>query len=800
MFRVIPEGPAFREHVLLKDGQGLLLRAATPADVGLVEAFTRRVSRESLRLRFMASVSEVSRKTIESLCSGDFGERGCLLASVLEGDSERVVGLGNYLAVGDGRSAELAFLVEDEFQGRGISSLLLERLAGIAAAQGYVEFSAEVLPENQVMMKVFADSGFVVHRVWGADAVHVELPVTGASAQRERAELRERLAVASSLAPVLRPRVVAVIGASREPTAIGNMVFRHLLAAGFTGTVYPVNPQASSVHGVRAYASLADLPEPIDLAIIAVPAEAVQEVAEHAVQRGARGLVVMTAGFAEAGPDGLARQQRLVELVRAHGVRLVGPSCLGFMNTSPDVRLNASLGPTLAERGRVGFFSHSAALGLVILEYAQTRGIGFSTFVSAGNRADVSGNDLLQYWLEDADTDIALLYLESFGNPRRFARVARRVGAKKPILCVKGARSRAGWRAAAARSGLPSAGESEVEALFQQTGVIRAETLDEMFDVAVLLTHQSLPPGNRVAVIANSAGVTTLLADAADANGLTLGGPALVNLGAFTTPERYEEAVSSALAHPEVDAVVVAYACVGECQPERVTAAIGDAADRVVSAGGIDKPVLVCIMGAHGTVSSVSGGNRRVFPAYRFPEAALRALGRVARYAAFRRRPPDTVVWHEGVDAAAARREVQAALAEVDSDEPVKLAPAVTARVLRAFGIGIEETDDRDWVLAIRVRPDPLFGPLIELSLPGGSAVERITPLTTNDVAEALEAIGAPRQGAVAETIGRVSQLVEELPWVWSLEVLVTAKPAASLTRWTEVTVRRVVSGEASRR
>ena len=795
MFRVIPEGPAFREHVLLKDGEGLLLRAASPADVGLVEAFTRSVSRESLRMRFMASVSEVSRGTIEGLCSGDFSERGCLLATVVEDAAERVVGLGNYVSVGDGRTAEIAFLVADAFQGRGISPLILERLAGLAAANGYVDVNAEVLPENVAMMKVLTDSGFVVHRVWGADTVHVELPVTGAAAQRERAELRERLAVASSLAPLLRPRVVAVAGASREPAAIGNMIFRNLLAAGFTGTVYPVNPQASSVHGVRAYPSLTEVPEPVDLAIIAVPAEAVQEVAEHALERGARGLVVMSAGFAEAGPEGAARQQRLVDLVRAHGVRLVGPSCLGFMNASPEVRLNASLAPTLAARGRVGFFSHSAALGLVILDHAGTRGIGFSTFVSAGNRADVSGNDLLQYWLEDADTDMALLYLETFGNPRRFTRIARRVAARKPILCVKGARSRAGRRAAEARSGQPGTQEAEVEALFHQTGVIRAESLDEMFDVAVLLAHQPLPRGNRVAVVANSAGVATLLADAAEVNGLVLGGPGLVNLGAFTSPERYEGAVKAALDHGDVDAVLVAFACVGECQPEKVTAAIGSAAHRAEVEGGVGKPILLCIMGELGAVPVVSGGHRRVFPAYRFPESAPRALARVVRYAEFRRRPPDRIVWYETVDAAAGRREVQAVLADAGDDTPVTLTPDAAARVLAAFGIAAEVGAETP--LTVRVRPDPLFGPLLEVSRPGGPVVERITPLTVNDVNQVLESVGAPCDGALAETIGRISQLVEELPWVWSLECSVAAAVVAA--RSVALTVRRVASGEASR-
>jgi acetate---CoA ligase (ADP-forming) len=797
MFRVIPEGLAFREHVLLRDGLGLLLRAAVLADVEAVTAFTHRVSRESLRLRFMASMAEVPKAMIDALCSGDFTDHGCVLAVIGEDGAERVVGLGNYVATGTGRAAEIAFLVEDAFQGRGISTLILERLAGLAAANGFVEVEAEVLPENQAMIRVLNDSGFVVHRVWGADTVHVELPVGGAAAQRERAELRERIAVASSLAPLLRPRVIAVVGASRETNSIGNMIFRHILSGGFAGTVYPVNPQAASVHGVRAYPSVSELPEPIDLAVIAVPAEAVQEVAERAVKAGARGLVVMTAGFAEVGPEGAARQKQLVELVRAHGVRLVGPSCLGFMNTSPEVRLNASLAPGLAPLGRIGFFSHSAALGLSILEHARERGIGFSTFISAGNRADVSGNDLVQYWEEDADTDIALLYLETFGNPRRFTRIARRVGAKKPVLCVKGARSRAGRRAAEARSGQRGAGESEVEALFRQTGVIRAETLEEMFDVAVLLAHQPLPRGHRVAVIANSAGVTTLLADAADANGLVLAGTGLVNLGAFTTPDRYEQAVSAALEHPDVDAVLVAFACVGDCQPEKVTAAIGNAVHGVEAVGGVDKPVLVCVMGAQGTVSAVSGGNRKVFPAYRFPEAAPRALARVVRYAEFRNRPVDRFVLYEGVDPAAARQEVLAALADATDDEPVALGGEAVSRVLASFGLPV--TPEATAALAVNVRPDPLFGPLLVASVPSFRSIERITPLTANDIGQVVETLGLESHAGLAEAIGRLSQLVEELPWIWSLEVAVAGGATPTLAPPAAMTVRRVTSGQASR-
>jgi len=417
MFRIIPEGLAFKEYVLLKNGQGVLLKPATPDDITLVEDFMSRLSQDSLRMRFMAAVAQVPRQVIEDLCNGDFIESGCLLAITGEGQEARVVGLGNYIGTGAGRSAEVAFLVDDAYQGRGISTLLLERLAGLAAANGYIELEAEVLPDNHPMLGVFKSSGFQNHQVWDSDTVHIELPVTGAAAVWERADLRERIAVANSLVPLLKPNAVAVIGASRNASAIGNMIFTNILSAGFRGTIYPVNPQAASVNGVKAYASMEEIPEEIDMAVIAVPADKVQKVAAKAITAGAKGLIVVTAGFAEAGEEGAERQRRLIELTRAHGVRLIGPSCLGVMNTDPEVRLNASLAPELALSGPAGFFSHSAALGLVILDHAREKGVGFTGFVSAGNRADVSGNDLLQYWEEDPNTKLAILYLETFAIP-----------------------------------------------------------------------------------------------------------------------------------------------------------------------------------------------------------------------------------------------------------------------------------------------------------------------------------------------------------------------------------------------
>jgi predicted CoA-binding protein len=303
----------------------------------------------------MGAVSYVSRSTVEFMCGGDPGDRLSLLAIVGQSPEARVVGMGTYTSIGVGGRADVAFLVQDEFQGRGISTLLLERLAGIAAGNGFSGFEADVLYENQAMMNVFRDSGFEVQQAVDGGSIHVEFPVGGLAVLRERAELRDRIAAAHSLAPLLRPRSVAVVGASRDPAAVGSMIFRAIVLVNFSGTVYPVNNQTASVHGVRAYASPQELPEPPELAVIAVPADRVLEVAGEALRAGAKGLLVVTSGFAESGAEGSARQKDLVELVRSHGARLIGPNCLGLMNTHSDVRLNASLAPAMAPSGRLGF-------------------------------------------------------------------------------------------------------------------------------------------------------------------------------------------------------------------------------------------------------------------------------------------------------------------------------------------------------------------------------------------------------------------------------------------------------------
>jgi acetate---CoA ligase (ADP-forming) len=626
------------------------------------------------------------------------------------------------------------------------------------------------------MMNVLKSSCFEKHRVWSSDTVHIELPVNGAAALWERADLREKIAVANSLVPLLRPKVIAVVGASRDSSSIGNMVFRNILTANFNGTVYPINPQAVSVNGIKAYSSAKELPEPVDLAVIAIPAEKVLEAAEELIQAGTKGFVVVSAGFADTGAEGIKKQKKLVDLVRAHGVRLLGPGCLGLMNTDLDIRLNASLAPKIMPPGQTGFFSHSAALGLVILDYAREKGVGFTTFVSAGNRADVSGNDLLQFWEEDQNTKMAILYLETFGNPRRFVRIARRMSYKKPILCVKGARSLAGQKTVEAKSGMHSVGNLEVEALFHQTGIIVAPSLEDIFDIAVVLSNQPLPRGNRVNIIANSSGMATLFADACEMNDLVIEEPGVIDLGAFTMPENYETAVKNSLIHDKVDSLLVGFACVGDCNVEPFADAIRKGVSSAEGITGIEKPVLLCLMGATGIISLVDTSenkNKRKFPTFRFPELAVNALGKIVRYVDFRRQPLGKLAWYEDVKADEARRLINYILSEQTSTQQiVELNKDSAQQLLKNFGIeNIDIKPSNSKTYKIRVKPDSLFGPLLEIKGQGTNTILRITPLTDRDLEEVMHEINIEKESGIGQVVGRISQMIEEIPWLWELEV-----------------------------
>ncbi len=652
--------------MVLADGGVVRLRALGPEDGPRLLELAQRLSDESLYYRFFTHWRPSSDREVSRFLDLDYRERVALVAE-LDGS---VVAVGRYMWEAERNSAEVAFVVEDRHQLRGIGTILLEHLAAIARSNGIDRFHAATLWDNRKMLDVFRNAGYQVHRSRDKGVWDIEFGLDESA--NEAIFARERAAEAASVERILAPRSVAVVGAGRRPGSIGNTVFRNIIAGGFTGVVHPVNPAATSVAGVRAYPDLGSIPEPVDLAVIVVPASAVLTVVEQAGEAGVEGIVVVSAGFAEIGAEGATLQNEVVRAAHRYGVRLVGPNCVGVINTAEEIGLNATFAPDQPVRGRVGFASQSGALGLAILDVTRELGLGLSSFVSLGNKADVSGNDLLQYWAEDPATDVALLYLESFGNPRKFSRIARRFTRKKPIVVVKSGRSTAGRRAAASHTAALATSDVLADTLFRQAGIIRANTLEEMFDVARLLAHQPLPVGRRVAIVGNSGGPGILAADACAGAGLDV--PELsattqaelaealtpgaatsnpVDLIASGSARDYETALRIVIEDDAVDAVLLIYTDVITTSP----LAIADAVSRVIE-GGTTKPIVASFLSGeigHDIAATAPDGTSRRVPIFRFPEAPAIALGHAARLGDWRQRPVGAVPAQAGIDVTAAR-------------------------------------------------------------------------------------------------------------------------------------------------
>lgn len=641
--------------VVLRDGSTVRMRPVDTSDLPGLEKFLEGLSSESRLLRFFSGGVDI--KQAAYLAAHPERDAGYAVVATT-GPDDRIVAHGCYERESPRSDrAEVAVAIADEYQGRGLGTLIVGRLAEVAERQGVFQFTGDVLPSNHQMLKVLRDTGFPVTRRVVAGDIEVTFPTALTPEAREQFERREQTAAVAAFQHVLAPRSVAVIGASQRRGTPGGEVFHNLLTGGFAGPVYPVNANADVVQSVPAYRSIGDVPADVETAVIAVPADAVVAIARDCAAAGVRALVVLSAGFAETGPDGIARQRDLLTVCRQAGMRLIGPNCLGVLNTDPAVRLNAQFGPSFPAAGRVGFLSQSGALGLAIIDYANSLGLGLSTFVSAGNKADLSSNDLLQYWEDDRDTDVILLYLESFGNPRKFSRIARRVAHVKPIVAVKSGRTSAGPRATSSHAGaLLRASDHTVDALFRQAGVVRTDTLSELFDVAALLANQPVPAGHRVAIVTNAGGPGTLCADACVAEGLDVIGlsertrQALrrllpkeasvdnpVHTLAAVAPADYRQAIALVGAADEVDAVIAIYVPPLASDPDAVTAAIRAAA------GDLDGrvPLTVVYMSA-AQPRDLMIGDRRV-PAYAFPEDGVRAVARAADYGAWRRRPEGTV-------------------------------------------------------------------------------------------------------------------------------------------------------------
>ena len=697
--------PTTRFDVLLADGSTAQVRPISPSDGPGIVALYNRVSPHSIVLRYFGPRRPLSEDELARVTTPDGVDVVVLVAQ----RHDDIVAMAEYHRDAGHDEAEVAFLVEDALQGHGLGTILLEHLADVARRHGIRRFIADTLAENRRMLGVFGDAGFVRQFSRNAEVVRVVLDIEPSPGAMAAADARDHVAVVQSMKRVLEPRSVAVVGAGRRPGTIGHELLRNILAGGFNGPVYPVNSSADHVASVPAWASVSAVPGPVDLAVVAVPEEAVATVVEDCGTKGVAALVVITSGFAESGSAGGGAQAALVSLSHRHGMRMVGPNCFGVINTDPRVSLNATFAAHSPRPGTVGFASQSGGLGIAILAEADARGLGLSSFVSMGNKADVSGNDLLQWWEDDPATDVVLLYLESFGNPRKFSRIARRLSRSKPVIVVKGGTSRAGTRAASSHTAALASSDTAVDALFEQTGVIRVETIEELFDVAELCAHQPLPAGPRVAVVGNAGGPGVLAADACAGRGLevpelspglhdamrtllpgaaSVGNP--VDLAAGATAQSYYDALTTVLGSGEVDAAVVIFT------PPLVTRAL-DVAESVraaveaLASTGHEPTVVASFLGGR-SVRDTFAATPHPVPCFAYPENAVRALGHVVRYAQWRARPDPPAPTLGGLSANEARRRV----AEASGDRSTWITGAAAGAVLEAYGIPVLPTGQAD--------------------------------------------------------------------------------------------------------
>jgi acyl-CoA synthetase (NDP forming)/GNAT superfamily N-acetyltransferase len=802
-----PTAVAYPAHweadVVLRDGGTVHVRPITPQDAPAVERFHAGQSPESIFLRFFAVLPRLSERDLHRFTHVDHDERVAFVATL----GDEIVGIGRYDTTAPG-AAEVAFNISDAHQGRGIGTVLLEHLAAAARERGLRVFEAIVLPQNRKMLTVFREAGYEVRSEYDDGVVSLRFDIDPTKRSLAVTEAREHRAEARSVQRLLNPASVAVIGASRRTGTVGYHLLADVLAAGFTGRIVVVHPRADEVLGTPAVPGIGAAGEPVDVAVVAVPAAAALDVVAECARAGVRGLVVLTGGFAESGPEGARRQTDLVRLARANGMRVIGPNSFGMINADPAVRLNASLVSRMPPPGRLGLFSQSGALSVAVLDAAAERGLGISTFLSAGNRADISSNDCLQYWEADTGTDVIGLYLESIGNARKFSRIARRMARSKPVIVLKSGSS--GFSRPGTQAPVGHDPAHMLDAMLRQSGCIRVETIHQLLDVAEMVLHQPTPAGPGVALVSNSDALGSLIADACHSWDLAVvHGPAWI--GPQAGPEEFRDALRDALAAPGVDSVIAAFAPPVATGLEEVASVVADCAN------GAGVPVLACFPGV-GEVREIL----RHVPTYPTPEEVVRVLAAATRYGQWRRTDPGTRVEVTPREVEKARRLVREWLGDrggevmLDRDRctellacyGIRLWPLLPARdvdeattaaerlgwpvVLRTtaqhlrhrLDLGAVELDVADaeglraaWdqlrqrfelldgadlavqrmaprgvACVLRSAEDPVFGPVVSFGLAGdasellGDVAYRVPPLTDVDVADLIRSVrAAPR-------------------------------------------------------
>ncbi|WP_116113356.1 GNAT family N-acetyltransferase [Austwickia chelonae] len=668
--------------VVLRNGSIAHIRPILPSDGEGIRAFHAGQSEESIYLRFFAPLKELPDKDVHRFTHVDYDARAALVVTV----RGMIIGIGRYDRLADGHTAEVAFNIADVYQGKGVGSVLLEHLAVAAQERGITRFVADVLPQNRKMMKVFVDAGYEVSHHFDDGVIAVEFTVEPTARSAAVSLAREHRAEAESMSDVLCPRSVAIVGVSRRPDAPGSLVLDNILDGGFTGQIHIVNSETDHVRGLPAYDRVSDITGEVDLAVVAVPAEKVSAVVADCATKGVKALVVLSSGFAESGPEGQARQAELLLTARAAGMRVLGPLSFGLVNNHPEVLLNATIGRHPPRVGSLGLFSQSGGLAVGLTASAAERGLGLSTMVSSGNRVDISGNDMMQYWIDDESTSVVGMYLESIGNPRKFSRIARQLSLRKPVVVVKSDTARnvpPGHRARA-----PKVSPSAFDALLTQAGVIRARTVHAMMDIAELVAHQPLPRGGRVGVVGNSDGLNQIMVEAARSRGLrVLGEPLRVPLGGTVRDVR--AAMEEAFGDEGTDSVVVAFIPPMQASDEVIATTVAHAA------WGHEKPCVAAFFGMRDVSEDLRKaseprpgnheGRRRIIPVYRTPLDGIEALAAATRYAQWLRSDHGEHLRPSGIDRTSAHHLVERTLTTaregrlLDEDE--------TRELLSAYGI-----------------------------------------------------------------------------------------------------------------
>jgi acyl-CoA synthetase (NDP forming)/RimJ/RimL family protein N-acetyltransferase len=828
----VPPAPA--TYALLSDGSTVEIRAAQPGDAGDIRRMHEQMSPGNSYFRFFSFSPQAPEREAKRLCRPSGPDHAALLARL----GGRLVGVASYEPTARPGIAEIAFAVSDEMHGRGVATLLLEHLVSLARQRRLTAFAAETLPENVAMQRVFADAGLHVERRFTDGVIELVMPLPDRDSQQLDSYLdavagRASRADVASLRHLLQPSSVAVIGASRSRGTAGREILHNIVTGGFGGAVYAVNPAGGTMAGVSWITSPAALPAGLDLAVVAVPPAEVTGVAEQCGRRGVRALIVVTAGLGDRGAE-------LLAICRRYGMRLVGPNCFGVIATP--ARLNATFGSSRPLAGTAGLVVQSGGIGIALLEHFSRLGIGLSSFASAGDKYDVSSNDLLTWWEQDELTSMAVLHVESFGNPRAFARTARRLGQRMPVLTVIGGRSAAGQRAAAGNATGSTTSLVKQEALFGQAGIIATRSLGELVEATAFLSCQQLPAGRRVAIVSNAGGAGVLAADACGESGLTVAvlaagtqqrlaallpsgaavsGP--VDTTATVTAANFRACLELAAADPGVDAVLA----IG------VPTAVADPAAAILTAA-VRKPLAAALLdqaesvrlrdagaapGRRGESDLPGGGlpaddgdlpaagtspaGRTRIPAYGFPESAARALAHAAAYREWRDREHGRVPALADLEPDRARAAVADSLAVCPAGGWLSAAPA--GQLLASYGIQVAVSGPgtaraTGAEVQVRVVQEPVFGPVVVFGLAGvatellGDHSARLAPLTDVDAAVLIRAVraapallgqaGAPavNTGALADLLIRVSVLADDLPEVAELDLSpVIASPGGVL-------------------